>query len=154
MRSWLYSKQPSVFPIYVNIKHYIKKIPRKHRSKKHYDQSLYLKGGILLTWNFRTFKRAISKICQTTKQTNKKYPPKKTTNQTNNNNHKTNKQTNKKEGNVLFNDALNTFYLRLYGVRLMVQHHPESERGNPLSPLKVFPISSKDSFICITPQTG
>ena len=23
----------------------------------------------------------------------------------------------KKEGNVLFNDALNTFYLRLYGVR-------------------------------------
>ena len=25
-------------------------------------------------------------------------------------------QINKKEGNVLFNDALNTFYLRLYGV--------------------------------------
>ena len=25
-----------------------------------------------------------------------------------------------KEGNVLFNDALNTFYLRLYGVRHMV----------------------------------
>ena len=24
-----------------------------------------------------------------------------------------------KEGNVLFNDALNTFYLRLYGVRHM-----------------------------------
>ena len=23
----------------------------------------------------------------------------------------------RKEGNVLFNDALNTFYLRLYGVR-------------------------------------
>ena len=27
----------------------------------------------------------------------------------------------KKEGNVLFNDALNTFYLRLYGVRHMVK---------------------------------
>ena len=24
----------------------------------------------------------------------------------------------RKEGNVLFNDALNTFYLRLYGLRL------------------------------------
>ena len=28
-----------------------------------------------------------------------------------------------KEGNVLFNDALNTFYLRLYGVRHMVKDH-------------------------------
>ena len=27
----------------------------------------------------------------------------------------------RKEGNVLFNDALNTFYLRLYGVRRMVK---------------------------------
>ena len=27
----------------------------------------------------------------------------------------------KKEGNVLFNDALNTFYLRLYGVKHMVK---------------------------------
>ena len=27
----------------------------------------------------------------------------------------------RKEGNVLFNDALNTFYLRLYGVRHMVK---------------------------------
>ena len=26
-----------------------------------------------------------------------------------------------KEGNVLFNEALNTFYLRLYGVRYMVK---------------------------------
>ena len=26
-----------------------------------------------------------------------------------------------KEGNVLFNDALNTFYLRLYGIRHMVK---------------------------------
>ena len=33
-----------------------------------------------------------------------------------------------KEGNVLFNDALNTFYLRLYGVRHMVKDHSDSER--------------------------
>ena len=29
------------------------------------------------------------------------------------------KDQGRKEGNVLFNDALNTFYLRLYGVRHM-----------------------------------
>ena len=39
----------------------------------------------------------------------------------------------RKEGNVLFNDALNTFYLRLYGVRHMVKDHSDSEKGNPLS---------------------
>ena len=32
------------------------------------------------------------------------------------------------EGNGLFNDALNTFYLQLYGVRLMVKDHSDSER--------------------------
>ena len=31
------------------------------------------------------------------------------------------------EGNVLFNDALNTFYVWLYGVRHMVQDHSDSE---------------------------
>ena len=31
-----------------------------------------------------------------------------------------------KEGNVLFNDALNTFYLRLYGIRHMVKDHSKS----------------------------
>ena len=36
----------------------------------------------------------------------------------------------KKEGNVWFNDALNTFYLRLYGVRHMVEDHSDSDRGN------------------------
>ena len=36
-----------------------------------------------------------------------------------------------KEGSVLFNDALNTFYLRLYGVRHMVKDHSD-EKGNPL----------------------
>ena len=38
------------------------------------------------------------------------------------------------EGNVLFNDALNTFYLRLHDVRHMVKDHSDSERGNPLPP--------------------
>ena len=37
----------------------------------------------------------------------------------------------KKEGNVLFNDALNAFYLRLFGY--MVKDHSDCERGNPLS---------------------
>ena len=54
----------------------------------------------------------------------------------------------RKEGNVLFNDALNTFYLQLYGVRHMVKDHSDSEIGNPLPPHGLlFPISSKGSFI-------
>ena len=61
----------------------------------------------------------------------------------------------RKERNVLFNDALNTFYLRIYGVRHMVKDHSDSERGNPLPPHRLlFPITSKGSFICIIPQTG
>ena len=53
-----------------------------------------------------------------------------------------------KDGNVLFYDALNTFYLRLYGVRHMVIDHSDSERGNPLPPHGLLiPISSKDYFI-------
>ena len=39
-----------------------------------------------------------------------------------------------RERNVLFNDALNTFHLRLYGVRHMVKDHSDSEKGNPLPP--------------------
>ena len=35
----------------------------------------------------------------------------------------------RKEGNVLFNDALNTFYVRLYGVSHMVKYHSDSEQG-------------------------
>ena len=59
-----------------------------------------------------------------------------------------------KEGNVLFNDALNTFYLRLYGVRHMVKDYTDSERENLLPPHGIlFPISSKGSFICTIPQT-
>ena len=59
----------------------------------------------------------------------------------------------KKEGNVLFNDTRNTFYLRLYGVGYMVKNHLDSERGNPLLPHGLlFPISSKGSFICTIPD--
>ena len=43
-------------------------------------------------------------------------------------------QVGRKEGNVLFNDTLNTFYLRLYGIGHMVNDHSDSERGNPLLP--------------------
>ena len=61
----------------------------------------------------------------------------------------------RKEGNVLFNDALNTFYLRLYGVRHMVKDHTDSERGNPLPPHRLlFPIGSKGCFKCTIPQIG
>ena len=59
-----------------------------------------------------------------------------------------------KEGNVLFNDALNTFYLRLYGVRHMVKDHSDRERGNPLPPHGLlFPNSSvcmdASMYICM-----
>ena len=61
----------------------------------------------------------------------------------------------RKDGNVLFNDTLNTFYLRLYCIRHMVMDHSDSEKGNLLPPQRlVFPINSKGSFICTIPQTG
>ena len=60
-----------------------------------------------------------------------------------------------RERNVLFNDALNTFYLRLYGVRHLVKDHSDSEKGNPLPPHRLLlSINSKGSFICTIPQTG
>ena len=60
----------------------------------------------------------------------------------------------RKEGNVLFNDTLNTFYSRLYGVKHMVKDHSDSEKGNPLPPHRLlFLINSKGSFICTIPQT-
>ena len=51
----------------------------------------------------------------------------------------------RKEGNILFNDAVNTFYMG-----------SDCQRKNPLPPLHglLFLISSKGSFIYITPQTG
>ena len=61
----------------------------------------------------------------------------------------------RKEGNVLFNDTLNTFYLRLYGVRHMVKDHSDSEKGNPLLPHGLLLlINSNGSFICTIPQDG
>ena len=57
---------------------------------------------------------------------------------------KSNRDRGMKEGNVLFNDALNTFYLRLYGIGHMVKDHSDSERGNLLPPHGLlFPINSK-----------
>ena len=59
----------------------------------------------------------------------------------------------RKEGNVLFNDALNTFYLWLYGVRHMVKDHSDSEKGNPLLPHRLLlSINRKGSFICTIPD--
>ena len=53
-----------------------------------------------------------------------------------------------RKGNAYFNDTLNTFYLRLYGVRHMVKHHSDSERENPLPPHGLlFSIDSKGSFM-------
>ena len=50
----------------------------------------------------------------------------------------------RKEGNVLFNDTLNTFYLRLYGVGHMVEEYSNSERGNPMPPHGLlFPLNNK-----------
>ena len=55
----------------------------------------------------------------------------------------------------LFNNALNTFYLWLYGVRHMVKDHSDSEKGNPLPPHRLLlSINSKGSFICTIPHTG
>ena len=58
-----------------------------------------------------------------------------------------------KEGNVLFNDALNTFYLRLYGVRHMVKDHSarEETRGRHVG-YAFLSISSQGTFICIIPD--
>ena len=59
----------------------------------------------------------------------------------------------RKEGNVLFNNALNTFYLQLYGVRHMVKDHSDSEKGNLLPPHRLLIlINSKGSFICTIPH--
>ena len=63
----------------------------------------------------------------------------------------------RKEGNVLFNDALNTLHLLLHNVGHMVKNNSGGERENPLpllNGLLFFSISSKGSFICNIPQTG
>ena len=61
----------------------------------------------------------------------------------------------RKEEHFLFNDALNTFYLRLYGIRHMVKDHSDKKSVYSLPQHGLlFPISSKGSFICINPYTG
>ena len=51
-----------------------------------------------------------------------------------------------RERNVLFNDTLNTLYLRLFGIRHMGKDHSDSEKGNPLPPHRLlFPINRQDS---------
>ena len=56
------------------------------------------------------------------------------------------------ERNVIFNDALNTFYLRIYAVGHMVKDHSDNERENLLPPHGLlFPISSNGSFVCTIP---
>ena len=61
----------------------------------------------------------------------------------------------KEEGNVLFNDVLNTFYLWLYGIRHMVKDYSDSKGGNSLPPHGLlFLISSIGSFVCTITHTG
>ena len=61
----------------------------------------------------------------------------------------------RKKWNVLFNDALNTFYFTVIWRLRMVKDHSDSERGNPLPPHGLlFSINRKGSFICTIPQTG
>ena len=49
-----------------------------------------------------------------------------------------------------------TLHLRLYGDRDMAQDHSDRKRGNPLPSHHglLFPVSSKDYFIYISPQSG
>ena len=56
-----------------------------------------------------------------------------------------------KEGCVLFNDALSTFYLRAYGVGHLVNIHFDNERGNPLQPRHQI-LYPRDLFISKVPD--
>ena len=61
----------------------------------------------------------------------------------------------RKEGNVLFNDALNTLYLRLYGVRHMVKDHPvvrEETRCRHMG--YSFRLAARVLLYAYIPQTG
>ena len=60
-----------------------------------------------------------------------------------------------KEGNVLFNDTLNTFLFTVIWRQIYVKDHSDNEKGNPLPPHRLlFTLNSKGSFICTIPQTG
>ena len=58
--------------------------------------------------------------------------------------------------NILFIDALNIFYLRLYGVGHLVKDYSDNERGNPLLPVHgyFFRKNRKEYFICMILLTG
>ena len=59
------------------------------------------------------------------------------------------------ECNHFAQDALNTFYFRLYGVGHMVKNHSDSDSRNPLLPHGLlFQINSKCSFTLTIPETG
>ena len=58
-----------------------------------------------------------------------------------------------REREMFYLTTLNTFYLRLYGVRHMVKDHSDSEKGNPLPQHRLLlSINSKGSFICTIPD--
>ena len=57
-----------------------------------------------------------------------------------------------KEGNVLFIDGFNTFYVRLYSIGHMVKSHSDSKRRGNL--LAAFLIGNNRCFICNISQTG
>ena len=54
-----------------------------------------------------------------------------------------------KEEVILFNDALNTFHLWLYGIGHMAKEHSDSEQGNQLAPQHglLFFIKSKGFYM-------
>ena len=59
-----------------------------------------------------------------------------------------------KEGNVLFNDALNTFYLRLYGVGNMVKDHSVNEETRCRHYIGYsFRLAVRDILYAPSPQT-
>ena len=60
------------------------------------------------------------------------------------------------EGNVLFDNALNTFLIVLHVISYMAKDHSDNKKEKLLLPPHglLFMISSKASFICMLPQTG
>ena len=59
---------------------------------------------------------------------------------------------NEKEGNVLFNNVLNTFYLRLYGIGQTVKDQSDSERRNQLSPIHELPFLLAARYLLCAPS--
>ena len=59
----------------------------------------------------------------------------------------------KEGGDVSFNDALNTFYLRLYGVRHMVKDESARKETRCCHMGYSFRLAAS-FFICIIPKTG